>query len=174
MTKSKTKLAAVAVKVPQSRAEAAEALRLIGERHRQIGRIEADMNDELAKAKERAEDAAAPLRASAQALMEGLKVWCEANRSTILDARTKTADLGTGTVSWRRRPPSVKLTAIEAVIEACRRMGYARFLRDKTEVNKEAMLAEQDVARLVPGVSIKSVGEEFIAEPFEAELAGAA
>jgi len=174
MSKTRAKVPAVAFTVPQNRSDAADALRLIGERNRQIGRIQADMNDELAAVKTRAEDAAAPIRAQADALLEGLKVWCEANRSAILPKGLKTADLGSGTVSWRHRPPSVSLRGIEQVIEACRRMGLQRFLREKVEPNKEAMREEPDVARQIPGVSIGSAGEEFIAEPFESALEGAA
>ena len=174
MTRVRTKSPAVAVRVPQTRAEAAEALKLIGERNRQIGRLEADMNDELARVKERSEGLAHPLRLEAGALMEGLKVWCEANRSQILDGRTKTADLGTGKVSWRLRPSSVTIRGAEAVIEACKRMGLQRFVRTKEEVNKDAMREEPEVARAVAGVSIGSGGEEFVVEPFEAVLEGAA
>jgi len=174
MTKAKAKTAAVAVKVPQSREEAAQALRIFGENLRAIGRIEADMNDELAAVKERFEAKAGPVREAAEAAMQGLQVWCEANRDSILDKRTKTADLGTGKVSWRLRPPTVTVRGAEAVLEACARMGFARFVRTKSEINKEAMLAEAAIARTIPGVSIKSGGEDFVAEPFEAELAGAA
>jgi phage host-nuclease inhibitor protein Gam len=170
MSKTRKKTPAVAVKVPQSRGEASDALRMIGERNRQLGRIEADMNDTLARVKTDAEAQAAPIRAEAAALLEGLKVWCEANRSAILPKGLKTADLGSGTVSWRHRPASVTVRGVEAVIEACRKMGLQRFIREKFEPNKEAMLGEAAVARQVPGVTIASAGEEFIAEPYETTL----
>ncbi len=174
MNKSKSRVPAVAVRVPQARAEASEALRLLGERTRQLARIQADMNDALARIKEEAETHAAPIRAEAEAILEGLKVWCEANRETICGRGTKTADLGTGTVSWRLRPPSVSVRGADSVIEACRRLGLHRFLREKVEVNKEAMREEPEVARLIAGVTVGSAGEDFVAEPFEAELEGAA
>jgi phage host-nuclease inhibitor protein Gam len=44
----------------------------------------------------------------------------------------------------------------------------------KEEVNKEALLAEPEIAGTVAGVSIGSPGEDFIVEPFEAELAQSA
>lgn len=43
-------------------------------------------------------------------------------------------------------------------------------LRVKEEVNKEAMLAEPDVARTVAGVTVGSAGEDFVIKPFETEL----
>jgi len=42
-----------------------------------------------------------------------------------------------------------------------------KFIRVKEEVNKDAMLAEPDQAMKVPGVTIKSGGEDFIIEPLE-------
>jgi len=44
-----------------------------------------------------------------------------------------------------------------------------RFIREKEEVNKEAILNEQDAVKHVPGISI-SQGEDFMVVPFEVEL----
>ncbi len=53
------------------------------------------------------------------------------------------------------------------MIETCRKLGFTAFFRVKEEVNKEAMLADPDKARLVSGVTIRSAGEDFIIEPAE-------
>lgn len=167
----KAKTRGINLPVPQNRDEAANAVKLIGENNRAVMRIEADMNDAITVIKRDAEEQAMPLREQVAALTEGLKTWAEANRDTLTRGdRTKTADLGTGTVSWRLKPPSVRLTGVERVIEAIRKLGLVAFLREKTEVNKEAMLADPEKARLVAGVSIGSEGEEFIVEPFEADI----
>lgn len=173
MTKqTKHKAPAVAVRVPQSRAEAAETLRLIGEVSRRRLRIEADMNDEIGAVKERYDAQAAPLGAQVAGLQVALQTWCEANREAICAKGTKTADLGTGKVNWRALPPKVSIKGgAEAVVAALKSVGLQRFIRTKEEPNKEAMQAEPEVARAVPGVTIGSAGEEFIAEPFEAALA---
>lgn len=169
---SKHKAPAVAVRVPQNRAEAAESLRLIGEVSRRRARLEADMNDELAKVKERYDAQAAPLGAQIGGLQVALQTWCEANREAICAKGTKTADLGTGKVNWRVLPAKVTIRGgAEAAIEALKSLGLHRFIRTKEEPNKEAMLADPEAARTVPGVSIGSEGEEFIAEPYEAVLA---
>ena len=171
----KMKTMGVNLPVPQSRDDAAESLRQIGEAGRQIARIEADMNDQLARLKKDAEAAAAPLREQVAARTEGLKVWAEANRDGLTNGgKTKTADLGTGKVSWRLRPAAVRVSGVERVIEAIRALGFGQFLREKTELNKEAMLADADKARLIAGVSIGSEGEDFIVEPFEAQLSDTA
>lgn len=167
----KTKTRAANLTVPQNRDEAAAAVRVIGELNRDIARITADMNDELAATKERFEKDAAPLRLRIETATEGLKMWAEANRTALTGGdKTKTVNLGTGEVKWRLRPPSVKIRGADAVINALRTLGLGRFIRIKEDVDKEAMLREADVARTVPGVSIGTDGEDFVVEPFEAEL----
>ena len=169
----KTRMRAANLPVPQSREEAAAMLQQIGTLNRQRARLEADMNDAIAAIKEQAEAQAQPLRDQAEAALEGLKLWAEANRQTLTDGgKVKFADLGTGRISWRFRPPSVRLTKVEAVLEALKRLGLTRFIRTREEPSKEAMLAEPDTARTVPGVNIGTEGEDFLVEPFEVELAG--
>lgn len=160
--------------VPQSRDEAAATVRAIGDLNRQHARLEADMNDQLARIKEAFETKGEPLRQAAAEKTEGLKMWAEANRMALTGGdKTKTVDLGTGILKWRLRPPSVRLTRIEEVIARLKTLGLTRFLRVKEEVNKDALQAEPEVAQTVAGISIGSAGEDFIVEPFEAELSAA-
>lgn len=171
----KTKTLGANLPVPQNRDDAAETLRMIGETNRHVARLEADMNDRIATIKDEAEKLAAPLREQVVARTEGLKAWCEANRDALTNGgKTKTADLGTGKISWRLRPPSVRISGTERVIEAIKKLGFTAFLRTKEEVNKDAILADADKARMIAGISIGSEGEDFIAEPFEAELSQSA
>lgn len=129
------------------------------------------MNDAISWSKEQAEQLASPKRDEVKVLLTGLRTWCEAHRNDLTNGgKTKTGDLGTGTVSWRMRPSKVTLRDVEAVIERIKQLGLWRFLRVKEEPNKEAMLAEPPLARTIAGVTITSAGEDFIAEPFEAAL----
>lgn len=171
MSKARTKTRGANLPVPQSREEAAEAVKQIGIWQRQHARLQADLNDQVAELKKDAEDAAAPLVESIETHIEGLKLWAEANRLKLTDGgKVKFAELGTGKISWRFRPPSVRIYKVESVIEAIKRLGLAAFLRTKEEVNKEAMLADPEKARLVSGVTIGTEGEDFIVEPLEVEL----
>lgn len=174
MAKTKLKTRGVNVPTPQTRDEAAAMLRTIGEAAREVARIEADMNDELARIKEAAEAKAAPYRTTSAQMTEGLKTWCEAHRAELTDGgKRKFADLGTGKVEWRFSPPRVTIRGIEAALAAIKTLGLP-FLRTKEEIDKEAMLREPDKARLVPGVTIGSEGETFSVEPFEAQIDGRA
>ena len=168
-----TKTIGANIVVPQSREEAASALARLGVISRKLTRAKADLNDRVTKLKEAAETAAIPLEEEVGRLTEGLKIWSEANRTALTGGdRTKTVNLGTGEVKWRISPPRVTLRgSVETIIDACRTIGLGRFVRVKEEVNREAMLAEPDVARTIPGVSIGTEGEIFVVEPFEVELA---
>jgi len=167
---SRIKQEAAAHPIPQSREEAVEAIRQIGDHQRDRQRIKADLDDEIAKLRETADKALLPHNTAISELSAGVKVWAEANRESLTNGgRSKTVELMTGKVLWRLRPPRVAVRSIDAVIDLCKRLGLDRFVRTREELNKEAMLAEKDVASQVKGISI-SQGEDFVIQPFETEL----
>ena len=53
------------------------------------------------------------------------------------------------------------------VIETLEKLGLARFLRTKTEINKEAILADPDAVSGIAGLSIQTGVEDFVITPFE-------
>jgi phage host-nuclease inhibitor protein Gam len=141
---------------------------------RALANIEAGMNTALADVKTHFEGQAKPFHDTIEELTEGLKMWAEANRSALTgDGKTKTVDLGTGKVLWRLRPPSVRIAkaVADTLVETLKALGLSRFIRTKEEVNRDAMQAEPDVAGKVSGITIGSAGEDFVVEPFGAELA---
>lgn len=171
MTKA-SRTRARAIPAAQTREEVEELIAYIGTAQRTLTRIEADLGDAVAKAKEIAERSALPLKTAileAQAKVQG---YCEAHRLELTqNGKTKTAPFTTGEVKWRLRPPSVKVRGADAVIAFLKdRMG-GRFLRTKVEIDKEALQADADTARTIPGITIGSEGEDFVIEPFEAQLA---
>lgn len=169
--KNRLKTPAIKIAVPQSREQAAQAIAEIGTADRELARIQASMNDKLAEIKAYFEEAAEPYNAKIKALTEGVQTWAEANRDTLTqNGKVKTAALTTGEILWRLRPPSVRVTGAEAVLDSLRRLGLKRFIREKEEVNKEAILNEPEAVAHVPGIAI-SQGEDFVVVPFAAELA---
>ncbi len=172
MTKAKLKRAAEAAPVPQNRAEAEAALARLGTIQREQAVLAKATEETIAKAKEAAEATSRPLTEEAALLTRGLEIWATANRLTLTDGnRTKTVKLATGEMSWRTKPPSVKVKDMPAVVALLQRVGLERFLRRKVEVNKEAMLAEPAIAATVAGVTIASDGEEFVVTPVTVEVA---
>lgn len=162
--------AAAAVGVPQTLDEVNQAIAQIGIAQRERDRISADMNDSLAATREAWEAQAAPHAARIKELTAGVQLYCEAHRDELTQhGKTKTARLAAGEVSWRMRPPSVAVRGLELVIEGLKRLGLDRFVRTKEEINKEAVLAEPEVADQVKGLSVNQ-GEDFIVKPWDTEL----
>lgn len=161
---------AASFSIPQTRDQVIEAIAEIGRRQRERERVQATMNDELAAIKQRYEEEASPHNEAIRVLSRGVQTWCEANRNQLTqDGKVKHADLPSGKVGWRMRPPSVTVRGKEAVIDLLVRMGLSRFVRVKEEVNREAILAEPEAVRGVKGISITQA-EDFIIVPFETSL----
>ncbi|XP_040582904.1 mu-like prophage FluMu host-nuclease inhibitor protein gam [Lepeophtheirus salmonis] len=127
------------------------------------------MNDAIADITDKHKPTLNDLQARAKELQIGIQAWCEAHRDDLTN-KSKTANLITGEISWRQRPPSISLRGIDTILENLRSLGLARFIRTKDEINKDAMLNEADVAASVAGVTIKTGVEDFIIKPFEANI----
>lgn len=169
MAAKKKIVKAPTVQAAQSRDEAELLLADIGASQREVTRIEADMNDELSSIKAKFEEAAKPFNQAIQEKLLALQMWAEANRADLLPKGKKTVQLATGEVQWRNPPPSVRITGADAVLEILRLKKLERFIRTKEEINKEAILADQEAVAGVKGISITQV-EHFVAKPFEAEI----
>ena len=106
--KSKT-LAAV----PQSKNDCAQSIRIMGDLQREFERNRAEMNDAIAAITQQHQPLLGHLSERIQALQTGVQAWCEAHRVDLCgenDKLGKTANLVTGEVAWRIRPPSVRIT----------------------------------------------------------------
>lgn len=163
---------AAAVAVPQTREDVMSDIRKIGDIQRDILRQETLLNDQIAELTDKLAPEIESLKAQLTQLQDGVKTWCEANRSDLTkDGKTKTANLTTGEVRWRARPPSVTIRKVEDVIAMLKKLGLSQFLREKTEVNKEAILAAPDEVKGIAGIGIKKGMEDFEIIPFEQTIA---
>ena len=172
MAKATSKTRAANLAVPQDKDEAARFVTEIGTAQRDLQRVEADMNDTIAAAKEKAQGKATPLQAIVADRTEGLRMWCEANRAALTEGgKTKTADLGTGTVAWRFQRAKVTIRGEDDALLWLTKAGkkFRKFVRVKMSINREMMLDDEKLAVTIPGVSIGSDGESFVVEPFEAD-----
>jgi len=165
----KTKTKAIS-RVPQNREDAIFAVGRIGVLRRAIAAQKALADEAIRLVGEKFEaDTAAMLEELAEH-ERGVQTYCEANRLALTnDGKVKYHDFGNGRINWRSRPPKVSIRGVEAAIEAFRKLGLSAFIRTREELNKDAMLADPDKARLVNGVTISSEGEDFVIEPAELE-----
>ena len=169
----KTRLKAKAqIYVPQSKDEAASDIRRIGDLQRGIARMTAEMNDAIANITDTYQPTLQELNDRLKTMQAAVQAYCEAHRSELTsDGKTKTANLITGEVQWRQRPPSVGVRGAEAVIEALKRLGLGKFVRTKEEINKEAILNEPEAVKGVAGITVVTGVEDFVITPFEQEVA---
>ncbi len=153
--------AAAALWVPGTREEVIEGIRLLGDAQRELVRAETEMNDTIGD-----------ITARYAPLTESLKKRMAELQSGILtgNGKVKFANLTTGEVQWRNRPPSVSIRGADNVIELLRRLGLERFIRVKEEINKDAILNEKEAVKNIPGISIKSDIEDFSIIPFEQDV----
>lgn len=155
---------------PQSKVEVQEDIKKIGDLQREQARLTADMNDEIAKITKAVAPNLDLLGEQINLLQRGVHFWCEANREQLC-GKGKSANLITGEVAWRQRPPSVRISSVDRVIDMLKQHGLSRFVRVKEEVNKDAILAEPDTVHALPGIVISTGVEDFVITPFEVEVA---
>ena len=167
-----TKLKAVAQSyVPQTRNEVADHIDLIGTAQRELQRIELNIDDVVSKLRLEQQPKIEQLTQTIADLSKGVQTWCEANRDSITDnGKVKSANLTTGEVNWRQRPPSVKTRASAQLFEKLKRLGFSFFIRSKEELDKDAILAKPQTAKDA-GIEIITGVEDFVITPFEQKLA---
>lgn len=159
-----------AVAVPKDLADASKFIANMAREQRAIDLVQSRLNEQVDVLKERAIADSQPHEKAKGDLLEGLYIFASANRQKLTDdGKKKTVELPGGSFSWRLTPPAVALKDIKQVIADIKSLGLDRFLRVKEEVDKEAMLKEQDVATTIKGVSIKQ-REDFIVRPSELEV----
>jgi len=167
---SKTKVQ-VNRQIPVNRQDLVEKIAELGRRERLRNKIENEMNDVVTRTKQRYEEDAEPVNDMVKALTKGIQAYCEVNRVELTDnGKTKTVNLPSGTISWRKCPPSVRLSKPERIIEMLKKKGLGRFVRTKEEVSKDMILAEQAAVTGIKGITIVKEKEELAIEPFEVRL----
>ena len=175
MAAAKQKAKAPTIVVPQSDEMANALLAQYGDAFNALAHLQADTNEALARIKALHEADAKPLQELLSTIFEQLSAWSAAHRDRLTEkGKSKTVQLPAGAIGWRQRPPSVRWKKgfkVEDIVAALKEHGLRRFLRIKSEPNKERMLEEPDVAGKVPGILIGSGGEDFFVAPFGAELA---
>lgn len=172
MLKQKNRIkAAASVYVVQSKEQAIEAIKCLGDIQRELIRLETEMNDQIAIITASFSSNIETLKQKSTQLQKGIQIWCEANRDELTNnGKIKTANLVTGEVQWRNRPPSCIIRSVENVIKTLKQLGLNRFVRTKEEVNKEAILNEPNIVAHIPGITIKKDVEDFAIVPFEQEV----
>ena len=156
--------------VPQTNDEAADAIKQVGDVSREMVRLNAEMNDEIAEITAKYQPYFDAKKERLELLQNGVQAFCEVNRDRLTSGgKVKSASFVTGSVQWRQRPPKCVVRNEEGVLDMFKKLGLARFIRQKEEVNKEAILAEAGAVSGIAGISVVTGVEDFVIEPFEQE-----
>ncbi|SUT94628.1 Mu-like prophage host-nuclease inhibitor protein Gam [[Actinobacillus] rossii] len=155
----------------QTADDVALAIKQIGDLEREQVRLSTLQADEKAAIDEKYTEKLTALKEQVKPLQKAVQAYCESRRDALTNGgKQKTAYFTTGEVQWRAKPPAVIVRGIDVILESLRNSGLFRFIRTKEELNKEAMLAEPDIARLIDGVTIREGVEEFVIKPNDEEV----
>jgi phage host-nuclease inhibitor protein Gam len=157
--------------IPVSRQDLVDKIAELGRQERLRAKIEVEMNNAISKIKQRYEEDVEPINQAIKALSSGITAYCEVNREALTDGgKVKTVNLPSGTICWRKCPPSVRITKVENVIRLLKSKGLSRFIRTKEEIAKDLILSEQAAVTGIKGIAIVKEKEELSIEPFEVKL----
>lgn len=141
MAKSRTKTRAQ-VAVPGSKQECMEQITRIGQLQRQHAVRKAELDEKIAKLTDEYAPILDGLATEIQTLTEGVQAWSAAHRAELTkDNKVKSANLLTGVVEWRNRPPSISIKDEKTAVLTLKQLKLGDYVRTVESVNKEALLA---------------------------------
>lgn len=158
------------IPIPNNLDEATEFVRAMGAEKRAMEHRDAELTASMDRLKAEAAAQIGQHEARLSELFEGVFVFAQGRRDALTETgKRKTVEVPSGKFGWRLPPPSVSVKSAKALIERLKNLGLTRFIRTKEDVNKEAMLAEPEVAQSVEGVKIRQE-EEFFVKPDEVKV----
>jgi phage host-nuclease inhibitor protein Gam len=164
------------VSVPTNLSELNARIALVGSLTRDLEVARAAEEEAVAKIKAASAVVLAPLAERIAREMSGIEKFATANRTSLLAEGMKSVSLSAGRIGWRMTPLRVSFMkkGAEKALAFLKANRMKKYLRVITEINKEALLADQPV---VDGVSYKQQDEFFVepnAEPTRVEAIGEA
>lgn len=164
---------AMTAPVPQTDDDARRQIRELGDAQRELTRLKTQLDDKIAKLKQQFGEKSDPLKATVKQLTKGLRTYCESHRDRLTDGgKVKSHNFTTGVVSWRHRPPSVKISGDQdALIADLFRADLGQFVETSHKISREAILKDPEAVAKFSAISVGSAGEQFAIEPHETELA---
>jgi len=149
-----------------------QSLLVLGKAKAELQRQEATMNEEIQKIKDKFAEDTAELMGITASLEDAIESFCIAHKSEFDATRTKI--LNHGKVGFRTNPPKVlqlnKKWKVESSIAFLKKLFGKKYLREKLEIDKEAILADYAIDKIkdedLAGAGLRIEQEEtFICEP---------
>jgi len=161
-----------ALQVPSTLNEAETLLAKMGSHQRKVIDNENEMNEAVANTKAGYTKIKNKLNDDIDEMSTALHAWAEVNKTNLLKGDAKTAKLSTGELSWRLTPWKVTLKKVDDILVALKEAKLKKFIRTKDEVDKEAILKDENsraAAKAIKGISI-SRKTEFVIKPAETNI----
>ncbi|MBE7439085.1 MAG: host-nuclease inhibitor Gam family protein [Spirochaetales bacterium] len=182
MSKKKEKPPLVAVEPIKTRNDLEHAVARMGELQRQKRELENHFNDQIQQLQEELGDRIKPIEEGILAISLGIKAYTDRNRKELFPTDKKTAELTTGSISYRDKPAAVKTRTSARLIEkilaengmlefynkAVTKFNRV-FLRMKLELNKDAILSDPITARKITKIEIEDEIERLYVKPATVE-----
>lgn len=183
--------------VPRSDEQAEAQIARIGVLEREIAAADVKRKGAVALLEEQLAAPTKPMVEEKAELIEGLRLWAEANRDRLTgNGKKKSAQLLTGKIAWTAGRKSLEIAGEEAAVIAeiqkrivrltqkiaatpepgkTRQLTEERealraFLREATSLNKAAMKDRPEVAATLDGVRIVTAAETFDAKPLASQI----
>ena len=149
--------------VVTNRDEAVVALGEIACLDRELARIEADMQEAIDQAKEKARQAAAGYQERRAALADGVAVYARLTKAELF-REGRSVDLGYGVIGFRASTAIVQERGVTAEMSLlkCHELGLAEGVRVREELDKRALLQWPDERLALIGVKRQQRDTFFI------------
>ncbi|MCM0018530.1 MAG: host-nuclease inhibitor Gam family protein [Tagaea sp.] len=169
MSKKKS-LTTSALPVPQNQVQADNVIYVIGDHKRALDALIVKRDRAVADAAAKYADAIAEAGEVLKANVESLQAFAEANKSALLQDGKRSIAFPSGLVGWRYSNPAVKFDADdeERLIARLRTLGLGHLIREKSEIDKTAVVKHAAEIEGVKGIDIVQE-ERFFVRPLEVE-----
>lgn len=163
-----------AIRIPQDRRQAIRFLGKIGDKQGKIAKIRAELDEDINKRKQKAQDKVDQYDREIDELFNGLYVYSEKHRARLLKGlKTKSVKWSTGEVGWHDSSPAVAYEEgydEKDILANIRKARKARELIQKKEsVRKNVIRSNPELAKKIRGVYMEQ-HEDFFAKPSKTKL----
>lgn len=158
----------IVLPVPANEAAARKVAKRIVELVAKIGKVDADHEIGIAELTVAHSDKVGPLHDELAASVRAFEEFAKRDAATLFEGDKRSADWPEAVFGYRTHPAAVAIARghkEDAIVAALLKARKIKFLRRKTELNRDALLADPDAAKAINGIEIVQGESFFVATP---------
>lgn len=166
--KSAPKRPKIVLPVPANEAAARKVAKRIVELLAEIGKVDADHDARNVALKAAHGDKVGPLHDELAASVRVFEEFAKRDAETLFPGDKRSADWPEAVFGYRTHPAAIEIAKDadeDAIVAALLKGRKIKFLRRKTELNREALLDDPDGAKSIAGIEIVQGESFFVATP---------